>query len=201
MTHRAFTLVELLVVVAIMITLMGLIMGGVMLAKKAAMRAKSVEMLGSLAAAVDQYRSLNNVYPEYWKKTATPPAEWTTAAANSSWLGGLADGDEVYGKAFSGGSLPGNDVWEGINVHLVWQLGSLISDKAGKDGMIRDAYKMPLRYRPSKWYPLTASDPVRINSDKPPGLDSYQLWSAGPDGKDDANPGEGGDDIPQWARQ
>jgi hypothetical protein len=76
----------------------------------------------------------------------------------------------------------------------------LISDQA-KDGKLLDPWGNPLRYRPSKWYPYDSTNTtVRIDGATPPGEDNYQLWSAGPDGKDDANPGEGGDDIPIWAK-
>jgi len=202
MSHRAFTLIELLVVIAIMIILMGLIMGGVMLAKRMALRARAVALVESVSIAVDQYRSLNNVYPEYWKIPATPPATWTAVQAKSDWLNGLATPQEVYGEAFSGGRPSDEKVWLGVNMHLAWQLGSLISEKTDAEGKLLDVYKTPVRFRPSKWYPLTPNAPARIDSDKPPGLDSYQVWSAGPDMKDDAvNPGEGGDDIPHWAKQ
>jgi hypothetical protein len=89
--------------------------------------------------------------------------------------------------------------WAGINAILTWQLGSLASDTA-KAGLLVDAWGVPLRYRPSKWYPYSGSTP-RIDSDDPPGQDSYQLWSAGVDKVDDADPGEGGDDVPQWAKK
>ena len=87
MPRRAFTLVELLVVIAIMVTLMSLIMGGVMLAKRVAMRAKAVSAITTLASAIDQYRSLNNTYPESWMVTASPPALWASdVQAKSTWL-------------------------------------------------------------------------------------------------------------------
>ncbi len=200
MPRRAFTLIELLVVIGIMITLMSLIMAGVMLAKRSALRAKTTGAISTLASAVDQYRSLNNTYPELWIIPAPLPTEWATARARSSWLGTLATPDDVYKKAFEAGRPTDDAVWEGINVQLVYQLGSLISDQA-KDGKVLDAWKTPLRFRPAKWYPYSASATARVDSENPPGADSFQLWSAGIDTKDDANPGEGGDDIPQWAKQ
>ena len=203
MTRRAFTLVELLVVIAIMVTLMSLIMGGVMLAKRSAMRAKAVSLLGAVASAIDQYRSLNNVYPELI------PVNTTTGT-----LFGVAPPGEVYSNYFGPStaikaaqavqSSPSGAEWENINRALVYQLESLISDQV-KNGQLIDPWKKPLRYRPSKWYPYTPSTPptpiARIDSENPPGADSYQLWSAGPDATDfTADPGEGGDDIPQWAK-
>ncbi len=203
MSRRAFTLVELLVVIGIMVILMSLIMGGVMLAKRSAQRAKAVSLLGAVASAIDQYRSNNSMYPESWKIPATPPADWTTAQGYSSWLQTLGSGDEVFDKAFNGvaATAVSKSVWEGINVQLAYQLGSLVSDQV-KNGKMLDPWGNPLRYRPSKWYAYDAANTtVRIDGASPPGEDNYQLWSSGPDGKDDANPGEGGDDIPLWAKK
>ena len=200
MPRRAFTLIELLVVIAIMVTLMSLIMGGVMLARRSAMRAKAVASISALASAIDQYRSLNNTYPELKKYDLTVTGMPVLPASLS-----IADGDDVYAKVFSssGAALAvtaiTDDGWTAVNQMLVYQLGDLIRDQA-KDGKVLDAWKTPLRYRPSKWYPYSASATVRIDSENPPGADSFQLWSSGSDTKDDANPGEGGDDIPQWAK-
>ncbi len=197
MPRRAFTLVELLVVIAIMITLMSLIMGGVMLAKRTAMRAKAVSLMGAVASAIDQYRSLNNVYPERMIITAAMVA---VEPDLSSYLD-----KDVYSEVFS--ASPGAnaaasisaDNWKAVNQALIYQLGDLISEQA-PTGLAIDPWKMPLRYRPSKWYPYNSATTPRIDSENPPGQDSYQLWSAGPNGTDDANPGEGGDDIPQWSK-
>jgi prepilin-type N-terminal cleavage/methylation domain-containing protein len=211
MPRRAFTLVELLVVIAIMVTLMSLIMGGVMLAKRVATRAKATALLGTVASAIDQYRILNNTYPESWTVPATPPTAWTDAfnAAGISTV--PATGAKIYDDVFMASSGPpiaykaAQDItgaeWKLLNVQLGYQLGSLISDSV-KDGQLLDPWKQPLRYRPSKWYPYDDSATARIDRENPPGQDSYQLWSAGPDAKDDpTNPGEGGDDIPQWAKR
>jgi type II secretory pathway pseudopilin PulG len=195
MSRRAFTLVELLVVIAIMITLMSLIMGGVMLAKRTALRAKTVSLIGAVQGAVDAYRSMNNTYPE----------RQVLAADAYGFTAGLPD---VYEQAFkSGGSTrAATDTgipWSNLNEALVVQLGSLISEQA-KNGVLIDAWNKPLRYRPAKWYAYTgaAGSKPRIDQEEPPGLDTFQLWSPGPDGKDDStDPGEGGDDIPSWTKQ
>lgn len=191
MTRRAFalafTLVELLVVIAIMVTLMSLIMGGVMLAKRSAMRAKTVSLISAVASAIDQYRSLNNTYPE---RLVLPADAYGFTA-------GVPD---LYEQALAGKAVSEVD-WAGVNQALIYQLADLIREQA-PTGQALDPYKQPLRYRPSKWYPYDPAATARIDGENPPGQDSYQLWSTGPDGKDDpANPGEGGDDIPQWAKQ
>jgi len=196
MTRRAFTLVELLVVIAIMVTLMGLIMGGVMIAKRSAMRAKAVSMLGTLSSAVDQYRSLNNSYPERLVVTSA-------MGLPAAYLG-----KEIYAEIFApSGSVQAATaitptMWEIVNQALVYQLGSQISDQA-VSGKLLDPWKTPLRYRPAKWYAYIGgtTDKPRIDRQEPPGLDTYQAWSAGVDTKDDtADPGEGGDDVPIWSK-
>lgn len=203
MSRRAFTLVELLVVIGIMVVLMSLIMGGVMLAKRSAMRAKAVSLLGTVASAIDQYRSLNNTYPERM------PYDSTKMPAMPSGLS-ITDGKDVYAEVFAPGgttkaataiydSDASKDGWRAINLILVYQLGDLISDQA-KTGELTDPWKMLLRYRPSKWYRYDTAAKPRVDNDNPPGADSYQLWSAGPNAKDDSNPGEGDDDIPSWGK-
>lgn len=203
MSRRAFTLVELLVVIGIMITLMSLIMGGVMLAKRSAMRAKAVSLLGTVASAIDQYRSLNNTYPERM------PYDSTRMPAMPSGLS-ITDGDDVYAKVFAPGGTTAsataiydpnanNDGWRAINLILVYQLGDLIREQA-ISGLVSDPWKTPIRYRPSKWYLYAAAPKPRVDCDNPPGADTYQLWSAGPNAKDGTDPGEGDDDIPSWAK-
>ncbi len=210
MPRRAFTLVELLVVIAIMVTLMGLIMGGVMLAKRVAMRAKTVATLGAVATALDSYRTMNSTYPEYWKVPAIPPTEWTAAMTAAGIASPPSAPAEVYGSVFVQAAGPPVEYkpatdsamdWTLINVQLAYQLGSLVSDQV-KDGKLIDAYKKPLRYRPSKFYRYDTATSPRVDSQNPPGQDNYQLWSMGPDTiQDPTEPGEGGDDIPQWNKR
>lgn len=203
MTRRAFTLVELLVVIGIMVVLMSLIMGGVMVAKRSALRAKAVSLLGTVASAIDQYRSLNNTYPERMLYDSTKMPAMPSGLT-------ITDGKDVYAEVFSPGGTAAavtaiydtdatKDGWRAINLILVYQLGDLIKEQA-QSGLLIDPWKMPLRYRPSKWYGYKAPAVPRTDSENPPGADSYQLWSAGPNAKDASDPGEGDDDIPNWAK-
>lgn len=198
MTRRAFTLVELLVVITVIVLLMSLIMGGVMLARRAAAKAKTTSAIAGLASAVDQYRGVNNIYPEKLRYSST---------AGMPALGGANDGDEIYGMVFGDNAGPreasavGTGEWESINRLVIWQLGGLGGELA-PDGLLVDAWKTPLRYRPSRWYPFKDDASARIDGPNPPNPDSFQIWSAGTDMRDEpGNPGEGGDDQPQWAKQ
>jgi prepilin-type N-terminal cleavage/methylation domain-containing protein len=216
MNRRAFTLMELLVVVGIILVLMGLLVPAVGMARRASQRAKTVATIGQVAAAIDGYRGVNAVYPERWVKPtdANDAGRKAVEAALAPYATPLAafatmDGKDCYGVVFAASLTPPvtanpvtsvtSDAWLGVNAVLTNQLGSLVSDTA-KAGLLVDAWGVPLRYRPSKWYPYSGSTP-RIDSDEPPGQDSYQLWSAGVDKVDDADPGEGGDDVPQWAKK
>jgi prepilin-type N-terminal cleavage/methylation domain-containing protein len=197
MTRRAFTLVELLVVITVIVLLMSLIMGGVMLARRAAAKAKTTSAIASLASAVDQYRGVNNIYPEKLRYSST---------AGMPALSGINDGQDVYDKIFNdSGPREATAIdasgWEVINQTVVWQLGGLGSELA-PNGVVIDAWKTPLRYRPSRWYPFSDGASARIDSANPPNPESFQIWSAGTDMRDEpGNPGEGGDDQPQWAKQ
>jgi len=117
-------------------------------------------------------------------KTARPAAATAYVISHTHW-------DREWYQPF-----------QSFRKRLVYQLGELIREKVDADGFLIDPWKKPLRYRPSKWYPYTAGAAARIDSDQPPGADSYQIWSVGPDEKDTSgNPGEGGDDIPSWSKR
>lgn len=202
-SRNAFTLVELLVVISVLLILMGMIMGGVMVAKNNAIKVKATSQVQQVAAAIEQYRSLNATYPELLKVPGSPvPQAWTDALAaeasvtGNTKLSGLSAGDDVYQKAFTSGAV--EDWQPAINAALAYQLGSLASDVA-KNGVFLDPWNKPLRYRPSKYYPFTTSATPLIDSDKPPNPDSFQLWSTGKD-MVNQNGESGSDDITNWQK-
>lgn len=193
--RNAFTLVELIVVIAIILILLGMLMGGVMVVKHKAITVKATTQLSQLASAIDLYRGTNAAYPERLPVAAGMPA-----------FTGISTGDEAYARIFDAGSNAAKDAdaltadeWLGINQVLVYQLGNLANDIDPKGtGKVLDPWGNPVRYRPSKWYPFKAGAAHDIDSDKPPAQDTYQLWSTGPDGKDDFG---GGDDLTGWQKQ
>lgn len=218
--RRAFTLVELLVVISVIVVLMALVMGGVMAARNSATRTKAVSLINTVAAAVNTYRSLNGVYPEKWAYPVGASTERTAVDAAMSTNGfalpgSLAEGDDVYGRCFStaygtaGAAAKTASVvtpaeWAMVNAVLARQLVSIDASLAVKGGgLILDPWGKPLRYRPSKWYPMTgaANSSPRVDAEDAPNLDGVQLWSAGKDKLDDANPGEGGDDLGNWVKR
>lgn len=72
-----------------------------------------------------------------------------------------------------------------------------------RDTQLQDPYKNVVYYRPAKVYPYSTGKPKgTIDSDDPPGADSYQLWSIGANRRDDvsnaSDPKNLGDDIVTW---
>ena len=69
-------------------------------------------------------------------------------------------------------------------------------------GNLNDPYGNHVYYRPAKTLPFNAVAAPEIDSNTPPGADSYQLWSAGSNGTNDValsgSVGEYGDDIVTW---
>lgn len=70
-----------------------------------------------------------------------------------------------------------------------------------QSGTIKDAWKYALKYRSAKFYEFTASvtDPRRIDGAKPPKHDSFQVWSVGPNGREEVHGrSDYGDDLVGW---
>jgi prepilin-type N-terminal cleavage/methylation domain-containing protein len=167
---RGFTIVELLVVIFIIATLMGLLIPAVTIAKNRAKKVKAVSQLSQIEAGLKVYKDVNGLYPEV-DFTGDPGVAMTVSGA---------------------GNAPG----------LLFALKSVDRENF-RDAELRDPYKNLVRYRPAKVLPYDATKPKgTIDSDDPPGADSYQLWSAGPNGRDDvttaSDPKNIGDDIVTW---
>ena len=173
MRRSAFTLMELLIVISIMMILLGMIMGGVMYAKNQAMATKTRAAVSDLDSYLQAYRTMSGRFPD-------DQTVFSELASNPTCL-----------------SIPTGD-WASINTKL-----SQILKDAGqpvKPSMV-DAWAIPLHYRPARFYPYTAGATPAIDSDDPPGLtrESFQLWSTGKDKKDQG--GEAGsDDITSWPK-
>lgn len=193
MPRRAFTLVELLIVISVIVVLMGLLFPAIALVRKQMKIAQTKTQIQQIGAALEKYRNVNAGYPDRFKPS-----------------GGTDDFDTVFGTAttgFTAASAVGIAGWQTINKDLVLMLETVDSDlKLDKNGFLADVWGAPLRYRPAKKHPFTASTPaasgiLQIDSDNPPkGIaDTYALWSVGPDGIDQY--GEvGSDDILSWTR-
>lgn len=77
---------------------------------------------------------------------------------------------------------------------------NVITDASGTPTGIADAWGNPLRYRSFAEYAPAGSgvvsEPPRADDDPPPNLDTYQIWSFGPDENNDMG---GGDDLNNWS--
>jgi prepilin-type N-terminal cleavage/methylation domain-containing protein len=192
--HRTgFTLIELLLVIAIIAVLAALLIPLIGYAKRAAKEAKCQAQLGNIKAAIALFKDANGTIPEKF-----------------------GDGpNEVYKKTFVSGTtykkaseLTSTD-WTDIAKTLLAQLQSVDRDNFRDLASLRDPFTggaaatNVLRYRPAKYYPLEATATLSIDKDNPPNPESYQLWSAGFDGKDqygdnDPTTSRKSDDITNW---
>jgi prepilin-type N-terminal cleavage/methylation domain-containing protein len=119
--RRAFTLTELLIVIAILAVLMGLLFPAINLVRRNAAKAKTTAAINNVAAAVETYRTMNGIYPESWTiPAATAPRKALLDAAlvaladaknresvgyqatdqAKTWLEGLSEGSNVYWHAW-----------------------------------------------------------------------------------------------------
>jgi prepilin-type N-terminal cleavage/methylation domain-containing protein len=198
MRRTAFTLVELLVVISVIAVLAGLLIPMIGYARTSAKVAKGEAQLGTLKASLALFKDANGHYPE---KDGTGP-------------------DEVFAKTFTNAGATGagkyktaeqvgSTGWNRIAESLLMQLQTVDRDNYRTIDSLRDPFSgggtkgHVVRYRPAKFYPLLEAAPAvrTIDSEDPPNPDSYQLWSAGPDGKDqygDRVDGKKSDDLANW---
>jgi type II secretory pathway pseudopilin PulG len=182
---RAFTLMELLVVISIIMILMGMLFAGISLAKEAAARSKTQATMSQLVAACESYRQVNGKYPQNTESSTTLAKGFNDANAFGTSV--------PYNKPYNDPSLD----WKYINGALVSALNA--AGESFKDPVL-DAWKMPIRYRPAFYYPYsTTANVAVIDSENPPNRDNFQLWSIGKD-KIDQGGELNSDDITSWVK-
>ena len=168
-TRSAFTLIELLIVIAVIATLMGLLIPSVMFVQARAKKAKTRTFLAQIEAALSSYKNVNGIYPENIGGDPTTPMTANGYSANA---------DALHDALIT------------------------VDRETFRSGSLNDPYDNHVYYRPAKTLPFNAVAAPEIDSDKPPGADSYQLWSSGSNGRDDVSAstalGEYGDDIVTW---
>jgi prepilin-type processing-associated H-X9-DG protein/prepilin-type N-terminal cleavage/methylation domain-containing protein len=81
--HRAFTLVEMLVVIAIIVVLAGLVLSAVGAARASAASAQCQSNLKQLGLAIVQYRDVNGSYPQY--RAEYPPITNAYGVVRPRW--------------------------------------------------------------------------------------------------------------------
>jgi prepilin-type N-terminal cleavage/methylation domain-containing protein len=188
--RKAFTLMELLVVIGIIGILAGMVFAGVQVAKASSLKTKTTSILSQVSSALNSYRLLNGSYPDSF---------------------GVADPTDDYGDVFGSASNPvlATDAsldaarWKTVNGILATQLAA-----AGfpMPSPIVDSWGHALHYRPAKYYPFKdAGALVEIDKDtNVPGRDSFQLWSVGKNNADEFGEkkyaGRTGDDLTSWSQ-
>jgi prepilin-type N-terminal cleavage/methylation domain-containing protein len=199
MRRHGFTLIELLLVLSIIAALAALLLPIISMARKAAREAKATAQLGTVKASLSLFKDANGMYPE--------KDYLGVFRASGGGGGGGASARPTYKLA----SEVGDAGWESAAGILVQQLQTVDRDNyrtvdALRDPFIGGAHAKVLRYRPAMYYPLqSAGTPALIDSADPPNPDSYQLWSAGFDGKDQVTAEPGTitgkiDDITNWKK-
>lgn len=191
MRRHGFTLIELLLVLSIIAALAALLLPIISMARTSARKAKCEALLGTVKASISQYKDVNGVPPE-------------AGYAAIFQDGTLPNGRKTYKKA----AEIGESGWDSA-ANLLWsQLQTVDRDNYRTIDSLRDPFTggtraKLLRYRPALCYPLSndANAPL-IDSKDPPNPDSYQLWSAGPDGKDQVTEQSTSknDDLTNWKK-
>lgn len=92
-TTRGFTIIELLIVMAIIIVLAGLILATAGYVQKKGQRSRAEAEIAAISAALENYKADNGIYPR-GKSTATPPSgtpTYTVAATGTDDLDARVD--------------------------------------------------------------------------------------------------------------
>jgi len=186
-SRSAFTLVELLVVIAVIVILMGMLFPAISIVRNHMKKAQVTALLREVQAGLEVVRTTTGHYPE--------PSP-ITYAQNGAQLSAIGLTNFALLR----------DTLRTANRDLFGD-----GAKAVVNGEIRDIYGTPLRYVPAAQYPPIINSTVTSTSTYPdviPNPDSYLLWSAGPNKVDDATvsgrfasmPVGGGDDLFTWGK-
>lgn len=170
---RGFTLIELMVVVAIILVLASMTIGGLSFYKRKAAESKTEVFIASVSRALDEYRSDEGKYP-------------TDASTNGNDKSSFLVYKELYGDR-DGNGEPDDDAAVYLNSLNPSSQGSALNVETAGSGTyyLIDGWGSRLRYRsPGEQNPAT----------------EFDLWSAGHDGQtNENNQGEATrDDIDNW---
>lgn len=188
--RRGFTLIELLVVLLVIAILAGLLFPIVGIARGAGQKAKTTSIVQNAASALIRYRSLNGSYPDAGIQVLdTDDQAVDLGATDETWSGAEDAARAILGAALMRAD---NDNFGPGSPHM-----RATDTGLGEVRLVVDAWEKPLNYRPFTRYDWDDGAAAPIDSADPPKPDSFQLWSAGPDGLDDRGQD---DDIGNWER-
>ncbi len=212
-----FTLIELIMVISIIAVLAGLLIPIIGYAKTLSKNAKCTSQLGTIRASLSLYKDANGFYPEQYVATADDVDPENRYHFTDKTI---RKGTEILSKSFTvGNSTPtvyrkakalSSDDWMNVAEALLKQLQTVDRGSFSNINALRDPFtgggttSKVFRYRPAKFYPFDKNATDVIDQENPPNPDSFQLWSAGPDGKDqhgerNATTNSKSDDITNWA--
>jgi prepilin-type N-terminal cleavage/methylation domain-containing protein len=212
MRRYGFTLIELLVVIAVIAVLAALLIPLIGIARKSARDASCQARLGEIKAALSVYKDANGLYPESYGASGGDVYSTTLATGSGPTATGKAapsigeGGWQAVNRALKlqlNSVDPGNFRIVAADASMPWKpTGPYINDPYGSSP---NDFKV-FRYRPARYYPLPATPSagtIAIDSDTPPNLDSYQLWSCGWNRKDEYGEklyqNRKGDDQTNWS--
>lgn len=178
---RGFTLMEMLIVILIISALMGLLLPTIGMVKRNAAKAKATQQINQIAAAVNSFNTKNGSYPD-------------RLSAGEMAKSDAADWERTNGKLLL---IALNTVDPGT-FRLLDANKSVTNDPNFVEPL-RDPWGQLIRYRPARCYEFDTShsDPSDARAEHPPMVDSFQVWSSGPDEIDAWGLG---DDIANWKR-
>lgn len=186
-SRSAFTLIELMAVLAVIAILAGIVIGGVQVAQRRAARNRAVADLERLATAIENYRGAKGYYPSSERPGSGPGRQFEDALVFRLLYEPVAAGAGPHIE------LRSRDLDADVGaIGAAAQAGTLLRDRR-----FVDPWGRPWRYRrwgqlgsaerASPWHPDDAGYRAQ-NSD------TYDLYSVGPDGVFGT-----ADDITNWA--
>jgi type II secretory pathway pseudopilin PulG len=166
--RAAFTLIELMAVITIIIILAGLVISGMGFVNDRQAKAKAQVQIGMLSKALDDYKSDNGAYP-----------------ATEDSLDGKGNSDDLFKALYFDGAQDTT----GVKRIYISELDPATNKQGWTTGTasasttIKDPWGNEYRYRTA----INAAGTANTNTQNP----DFDLWSVGKDGETD--PGSPGD--------
>jgi type II secretory pathway pseudopilin PulG len=188
-THRrkgalppAFTLVEILVVISIIMVLAAMSISGFGFVKRKAAEGRTEVLLGSISGALERYRVDNGFFPE---------GDGGGDSTKQVYIALYGDGELTLSSGTVSATEPDGDVDTDAQVYLDMlnpeNKRALLNVDPGSYNIV-DAWGKPLRYRHS----VSGNEAGMMNPDS-----DFDLWSYGPDGLSGSTE-EKVDDLKNW---